>query len=95
MEINAGEDESKFSGVLEILEANRFNTMYRKQLEEMSASGTVGGYIRLDDATVMSDGTITGGDIRINYVDADGIIPLTVVNDEIVEIGRASCRERV
>lgn len=87
VEINAGEDESKFSGVLEILEANRFNTMYRKQLEEMSASGTVGGYIRLDNATVMSDGTITGGDIRINYVDADGIIPLTVVNDEIVECG--------
>jgi A118 family predicted phage portal protein len=87
VEINAGENETKFQGVLDILADNRFDTMYRKQLEMLSACGTVGGYIRLDNATMLSDGTITGGAIKINYVDAGGIIPLTVVNDEITECG--------
>jgi len=87
VEINAGSNEEKFAGVLEILEANRFGPMYRKQLEALSATGTVGGYIRLDNATMLSDGTVTDGDIRINYVEADGIVPLTIVNDEITECG--------
>lgn len=87
VEINAGKNEEKFKGVLEILEKNRFGPSYRKQLEQVSACGTVGGYIRLDNADVMPDGTVTGGDIRINYVEASGIVPLTVINDEIVECG--------
>lgn len=87
VEINAGKNETKFQGVLDILKGNRFDIMYRKQLEALSACGTVGGYIRLDNATMLSDGTITDGDIKINYVDADGIIPLTVVNDEVIECG--------
>lgn len=85
VEINAGESENKFEGVLEILDANRFDVMYRKQLERLSASGTVGAYIRLDNATLLDNGSVTGGDIRINYVNAIGIVPLTVENDEIVE----------
>lgn len=87
VEINAGKNETKFQGVLNILNDNRFDTMYRKQLEMLSACGTVGGYIRLDNATISTDGIVTGGDIKINYVNADGIIPLTVINDEIVECG--------
>lgn len=87
VEINAGKNQTKFQGVLDILEDNRFDVMYRKQLEMLSAGGTVGGYIRLDNATVLSDATITGGDIKINYMGASGIIPLTVVNDEVVECG--------
>ena len=87
VEINAGKNKTKFQGVLSILEDNRFYTMYRKQLEMLSACGTVGGYIRLDNATILEDSTITGGDIKINYVDADGVIPLTVINDEITECG--------
>ena len=87
VEINAGKNEDQFDGVLKILEDNKFDVMYRKQLEMLSACGTVGGYIRLDNATVLSDETVTGGDIRINYVYADGIIPLTVINNEITECG--------
>ena len=87
VEINAGKNETKFQGVRDILEDNRFDMMYRKQLEMLSACGTVGGYIRLDNAIVLSNDTITGGDIKINYVDADGIVPLTVVNDEVTECG--------
>lgn len=87
LEINAGENEEKFDGIKQILDNNHFDTMYRKQLELMSASGTVGGYIRLDNAEVLDNGSVTGGDIRINYVEADSIIPLTIVNNEITECG--------
>lgn len=87
VEINAGENEDKFDGVRQILNSNRFDVMYRKQLELMSAAGTVGGYIRLDNAEILSDGSVKGGEICLNYVEADGIIPLTVVNDEVIECG--------
>ena len=85
VEINAGESENKFDGVQEILDENRFGVMYRKQLERLAASGTVGAYIRLDNATLLDNGSVTGGDIRINYINAAGIAPLTVENDEIIE----------
>ena len=85
VEINAGESENKFDGVQEILDENRFDVMYRKQLERLAASGTVGAYIRLDNATLLENGSVTGGEIRINYVNAAGIIPLTVDNDDVVE----------
>lgn len=85
VEINAGESEGKFDGVQEILDANRFDVMYRKQLERLSASGTVGAYIRLDNATLLENGSLKDGDIRINYVNAIGIVPLTVENDDVVE----------
>lgn len=85
IEINAGESENKFDGVQEILDENRFGVMYRKQLERLAASGTVGAYIRLDNATLLDNGSVTGGDIRINYINAAGIVPLTVENDEIIE----------
>ena len=85
VEINAGENEKKFEGVQEILDDNRFGVMYRKQLERLAASGTVGAYIRLDNATLLDNDTVTDGDIRINYINAAGIVPLTVENDEILE----------
>ena len=85
VEINAGENEKKFDGVQEILDENRFDVMYRKQLERLAASGTVGAYIRLDNATLLDNGSVTGGDIRINYVNAAGIVPLTVENDDVIE----------
>ena len=85
IEINPGDDESMFDGVQEILDDSRFDVMYRKQLERLSASGTVGAYIRLDNATLLDNGSVTGGDIRINYVNAEGIVPLTVINDDVIE----------
>lgn len=85
VEVNAGKNVEQFQGVLDILSNNQFNTMYRRQLEEMAASGTVGGYIRLDNAELLSDNTVQGGDIKINYVNAEGIIPLTVINNDIIE----------
>ena len=85
VEINAGKNEEKFKGVNKILEDNHFQVMYRKQLERLSASGTVGAYLRLENADLLENGHVRGGRIRINYVNAAGIVPLTVENDEIID----------
>ena len=71
--------------VLDVLDRNRFEVMYRELLELTPALGTTGAYISLKDADVMSDGSIQNGTIKLNYVNANGIIPLTVINKEIVE----------
>lgn len=71
------------------LSENRFTVQYRKQLEKVSATGTAGAYILLKDAQYVQgkDGVIKakGGKIRVNYCDADCIIPLTVENDIVTE----------
>lgn len=72
-----------------LLSDNRFDVRYREQLEKTSATGTVGAYIYLKEAEYLKavDGAITakGGNIRINYCDADCIIPLTVENGLVTE----------
>lgn len=68
-----------------LLEKNRFDIRYREQLEKLSADGTAGAYIYLKNAEYLSNGHVRGGEIRINYVDADCYIPLTVENGEVIE----------
>ena len=72
-----------------LLSENRFDVRYREQLERTSATGTVGAYIYLKNAEYLksSDETVSvrGGEIKINYVDADCIIPLTVDNKLVTE----------
>lgn len=91
VEINTGENEQVYKGVNDILRASKFDVQYRKQLERMSACGTVGGYVRLDNAKLMSDGTLKNGKIALNYCYGNNIIPLTVINDEVIEC--AFCSE--
>lgn len=73
----------------QLLTGNRFDVRYREQLEKTSATGTVGAYIYLSGAEYLqgADGKIVarGGKIKINYVDADCIIPLTVDNCLVTE----------
>lgn len=75
--------------IAKLFTSNNFNVRYREQLEKVSATGTAGAYIYLKNATYLKakDGkiTVTGGKIRINYVDADCIIPLTIENEQITE----------
>lgn len=73
------------SFIAELLEKNQFDTKYREQLEKTSAMGTTGAYIYLKNAQYLSNGHVQGGEIRINYVDADCCIPLTVENGQIIE----------
>ncbi|MBO5853124.1 MAG: phage portal protein [Bacteroidales bacterium] len=75
--------------VKQILDSNQFDVQYREQLEKISATGTTGAYIYLQNANYMRDVkgnvSVKGGKICINYVDADCIIPLTVENKLITE----------
>ena len=84
VEINGGESSTQFDGINEILKRNRFEVMYRKQLEEMSATGTVGCYLLLEDAT-LRDEKVVSGKVAINYCEAENVVPLTVVNDDVIE----------
>lgn len=84
LEINAGEG-TQADEVNAILSNSQFNTQYRKQLEKTSADGTVACYVRLDQATVYDDNKIRNGKIKLNYVEADSFIPLTVENDIVTE----------
>ena len=68
-----------------LFKENRFDVRYREQLEKTSATGTVGAYLYLANADYYDDGSVRGGAIRINYVDADCIIPLTVENHLVTE----------
>ena len=84
LEINAGDGEQG-NFVNEVLAKSEFNTQYRKQLEKTSADGTTACYIRLDNATFMDNNSVQGGAIRLNYVEADAFMPLTVENDIVTE----------
>lgn len=84
VEINAGKG-NQGEDVRKILENNRFDTQYRRQLERVPANGTTACYVRLDNAKIYDDGHAEGGEIRLNYVDAMGFMPLTVENGDIVE----------
>lgn len=84
LEINAGDGEQG-NFVNDVLNKSEFNTQYRKQLEKTSADGTTACYIRLDNATFMDNNSVQGGIIKLNYVEADAFMPLTVENDIVIE----------
>lgn len=84
LEINAGDGEQG-NFVNGVLNKSEFNTQYRKQLEKTSADGTTACYIRLDNATFMDNNSVKGGIIKLNYVEADAFMPLTVENDIVIE----------
>lgn len=84
LEINAGDGEQG-NFVNDVLAKSEFNTQYRKQLEKTSADGTTACYIRLDNATFMDNNSVKGGTIKLNYVEADAFMPLTVENDIVIE----------
>lgn len=87
----APEKESAAQEFIEkFLEDNRFDVRYREQLEKVSATGTCAAYIYLQDAKYLKNPItkkikVDGGKVRINYVDAGCIIPLTVDNGLVTE----------
>lgn len=85
VEVSACKNKSDNDLINKILRDNEFEAMYRKQTEEMSANGTVGAYIRISNADLMEDGSVQGGEIKINYCDSLNIIPLSVENNSITE----------
>lgn len=85
VKINASSNDRYNNIINYILNQNNFIKMYRKQIEQMSANGTVGAYIRVEDADIYEDNTFRNGKIKIEYCDSLNIVPLTVVNNNIVE----------
>ena len=85
VEINASKVKEQHEYVRKVLDRSNFDTMYRRQLEKVSANGTVACYVRIDNVQFLSNGRTKGGEIKLNYVDADCYIPLTVENDIITE----------
>lgn len=85
VEITAQKNKKQNKEINAILNNNKFIKRFREQVEEMSANGTVGAYISLENAEIYQDGTIKNGKISINYCNALNIIPLTVVKKEIIE----------
>lgn len=86
IEINAGEEkQAQFEFVNDVLMTNRFDTQYRQQLELVAAEGTAACYVWIENADMYDDGSIKGGEIRLNYTDALGFVPLTVRNGEVIE----------
>lgn len=87
IEINAQQNKKENDYVLEILEKNNFFKMYRKQIEQLSATGTVGVYLNVTNAELDSENNILDfGEIAIQYCDCLNIVPLTIINDEIIEV---------
>lgn len=82
-------DEKAQKFIEQLFKGNRFENQYRKQLEKVSATGTAGAYIYLQGATYLEHDEESvkakGGKIRIDYVDADCILPLTIENDIVTE----------
>lgn len=90
IDINVGDDvQNEF--IHAVLKNNRFDTMYQ-QLERMSAAGTVAAYVRLDNATYLTNGKAINGEIRLTYCYAEDYIPLRIVNDEVVEAAFSSTK---
>lgn len=85
LEINAGANEEQQKFVNDVLNKNEFETLYREQLEKTSAAGTAACYVRIEKADLYEDGTVKGGTIKLNYVDAECFYPLTVDNKIVVE----------
>lgn len=82
VEINTGNSTDR---VKEVLDSNNFLVMFRKQLEETSATGTVGAYWYLKDALYEGE-RVVGGTPAINFVmSAEQIIPITVDNERVTE----------
>ena len=85
VEINAGKNKEQFDYVNEILRNSNFDTNYRGQLERVSGKGTAACYVRVDNVTFMKSGKTQGGTIKLNYVDAEGYMPLTIDNGIVEE----------
>lgn len=84
-EVNGGGNESQHEFLQGVLRKNRFVNMYRQQIENVSAKGTAACYVRLDNAAILDNNEVRGGDIRLNYVQAENFVPLTVENGEVTE----------
>ena len=79
------EDETTQEFVQKVLDNNHFLVMGNDYQERKAYSGTVAYIPYLYNAVVQKDGTISAGEIGINYVDAKNIYPVSWNNGEVTE----------
>lgn len=79
------EDEATQEFVQKVLDNNHFLVMGNDYQERKAYSGTVAYIPYLYNAVVQEDGTISAGEIGINYVDAKNIYPVSWNNGEVTE----------
>lgn len=85
------EDETTQEFVQKVLDNNHFLVMGNDYQERKAYSGTVAYIPYLYNAVVQEDGTISAGEIGINYVDAKNIYPVSWNNGEVTECILRSC----
>lgn len=79
------DDEATSAFVMGVLEDNRWKYKSNEYQELKSALGTVAYVVQVDGATVYDDEHIEGGKIRIDYVRATNIFPISWDNGVIHE----------
>ena len=78
--------DADYDFVMQVLRANRFPVLGNRYQEWKSALGTVAYVLYLDGIEVDAEGNAIGaGEIKIDYVTAQDIYPITWENDRITE----------
>lgn len=78
-------DETTNQFVQSVLDENGFQVMGNDYQERKSYLGTVAYIPYLDNAEVTEDGVVVAGKIKINYVDARNIYPVSWNNGKVTE----------
>lgn len=76
-------DETTNTFVKEVLQKNDFWNIGNEYQERKAATGTVAYIPYLDNMDVDEAGNVHGGEVRINYLEAPNIFPLSWNNREI------------
>ena len=79
-------DQATAAYVKEVLKQNNFLTKGNEYQERMAAKGTVAYVPYLADMEVDGQGTVRSGQVRINYLEAPNIFPITWENGRVLEL---------
>lgn len=78
-------DERTNEYVNDVLNKNQFYIKGNEYQERKAAKGTVAYVPYVTNAVMYDDGTITGGEVKINYLEARNIYPVTWENGKVLE----------
>lgn len=85
VKITISKSDTTADFVQSVLEKNQFLVKANEYQERKAYTGTVAYVAQIENANVRDDGTVTGGDIAINYVQAKNIFPITWQNGIVTE----------
>ena len=85
VKITISKSDTTADFVQSVLEKNQFLVKANEYQERKAYTGTVAYVAQIENANVRDDGTVTDGDIAINYVQAKNIFPITWQNGIVTE----------